>query len=292
MLELLAQHPGKVWTINDLVTSELIGYGIDYFSPKSGKQIGFYVYDIEGTKQHFHPLQLADGHLEESLLDPIDLLGVGKIGVKGVKVVAKTLFKLTTKKVFRASIKAGIRNIPPRIIAILKKIAKSARSKTSKLKNLLKQKLGGKPPAKTWNEFQKLNKGKGLSPKEMSERWKQYKLDHGLEKPPKPAPKPTTGTHEHHSDPKFLGGDPKQPTTSISVDSHKELHRDLNKFLETRRNKAGRHMRPQRGNSGQTIRWTFRREERLKAMAEFYRVNKGKYPEAARDFFKQHPELK
>ena len=78
----------------------------------------------------------------------------------------------------------------------------------------------------------------------------------------------------------------------MSAETHKELYKDLNKFVDTRRNKFGQHMRPQRGNSGTKIRASFSPKELNTAMAEFYRKNGAKYPEAARDFFKQHPELK
>ena len=53
----------------------------------------------------------------------------------------------------------------------------------------------------------------------------------------------------------------------------------------------GNHMLPQRGNSGSRIRNNFARSERLNALADFYRQNANKNPEAALDFFKQHPTL-
>jgi hypothetical protein len=65
----------------------------------------------------------------------------------------------------------------------------------------------------------------------------------------------------------------------------------LNDFLRKRKDEKGNHMRPQRGNSGRRIRRNFKPEERLNALADFYRQNADKYPEAARDFFKQHPDL-
>jgi len=49
-------------------------------------------------------------------------------------------------------------------------------------------------------------------------------------------------------------------------------------------------MRPQKGNSGQKIRQNFSREERLKALKEFYRGPGAKYEEAAKDFFERHPD--
>ena len=99
-------------------------------------------------------------------------------------------------------------------------------------------------------------------------------------------------THEHHSDPKFMGGDPKQSLTDIPVPRHQRLHKDLNHFLRGKTDAAGNHMRPQPGNSGAKIRGNFTREERLDALAQFYKRNRSKYRDAARDFFKQHPHLK
>ena len=96
----------------------------------------------------------------------------------------------------------------------------------------------------------------------------------------------------HHSDPKFLGGDPKQPLTSMRQGLHRALHSDLNNYLVKVRDKFGNHMRPQRGNSGAKIRQNFSRNERLQALAEFYGGSGSKFRTAARDFFKQHPHLK
>jgi hypothetical protein len=48
---------------------------------------------------------------------------------------------------------------------------------------------------------------------------------------------------------------------------------------------------PKRGNPGVRIRDNFTREERLKALAEFYKGPGSNYTDAAADFFSQHPEL-
>jgi len=104
----------------------------------------------------------------------------------------------------------------------------------------------------------------------------------------KAAPK----THGHHSDPKFMGGDPKQPRTPMSPEQHRQLHKDLNDFLRGKTDAAGNHMRPQRGNPADRIQENFSPAERQAAMAEFYKKFGDKYPDAARDFFKQHPHLK
>ncbi len=95
----------------------------------------------------------------------------------------------------------------------------------------------------------------------------------------------------HHADPKFLGGDPKQPLTKMRARTHRQLHKDLNDFLRQRTDAAGRHMRPQRGNSGAKIQQNFDRSERLEALRDFYRGPGAKYKDAARDFFEQHPDL-
>ncbi len=102
---------------------------------------------------------------------------------------------------------------------------------------------------------------------------------------------PKGKTHGHHSDPKFMGGDPKQPLTDIPVPDHQALHKDLNDFLHGKTDAAGNHMRPQRGNSAADIQQNFTQQERLDAITEFYKKFRATYPDAARDFFKQHPHL-
>jgi hypothetical protein len=102
---------------------------------------------------------------------------------------------------------------------------------------------------------------------------------------------PKEKTHGHHSNPKFMGGDPKQPLTDIPVPDHQALHKDLNDFLHGKTDAAGNHMRPQRGNSAADIQQNFTRQERLDAITEFHKKFRAMYPDAARDFFKQHPHL-
>jgi hypothetical protein len=106
---------------------------------------------------------------------------------------------------------------------------------------------------------------------------------------PKGKPDPI---EKHHSDPKFMGGDPKQPTTPMPRSQHKDLHRDLNKFLDDKADEFGSSMRPKKGNSGNDIQRNFTRKQLLDAEAEFYKKYEHKYPDAARDFFKQHPHLR
>ena len=97
--------------------------------------------------------------------------------------------------------------------------------------------------------------------------------------------------HGHHSDPKFMGGDPNQKLTKMPPSKHRELHKDLNDHLRNQTDKHGNHMRPQRNNSKERIQDNFSRADRLDAMADFYQQNRGAYPDAARDFFNQHPNL-
>ena len=97
---------------------------------------------------------------------------------------------------------------------------------------------------------------------------------------------------EHHSHPEFMGGDPKQKRTRLTVQQHRQLHRDLNDHLFTKRDADGNHMRPQRGNSGFRIQSNFSFDERLDAMADFYKVHAEKHPESATDFFGQFPHKK
>ena len=99
------------------------------------------------------------------------------------------------------------------------------------------------------------------------------------------------GTHGHHSDPKFMGGDPKQALTDMPVEDHKRLHAELNQFLRKKTDEFGNHMRPQRGNSASDIQQNFSREERLDALKEFYRTFRDRFPDAAHDFFVQHPDI-
>lgn len=98
--------------------------------------------------------------------------------------------------------------------------------------------------------------------------------------------------HGHHADPKFMGGDPKQPLTQMPPAKHQQLHKDLNDFLRSKTNDAGNHMRPQPGNNTDAIQQNFSRDDRLDALANFYRQFESKYPEAAKNFFNQHPDLR
>jgi hypothetical protein len=96
----------------------------------------------------------------------------------------------------------------------------------------------------------------------------------------------------HHSDPKFLAGNPKQPLTMMEEASHIDLHRDLNNFLDNVKNSAGKSMGPKRGNSGADILGNFGRNASLNQVAAFYKQYGAKYATAARDFFAQHPGLR
>jgi hypothetical protein len=95
----------------------------------------------------------------------------------------------------------------------------------------------------------------------------------------------------HHSDPLFMGGNPRQRLTSMTREQHTQLHRDLNGHLVGIQDANGNHMRPQRGNSGLRIQAHFTAEQRQQAMADFYHKFRDRYPDAADDFFSQHPHL-
>ena len=104
---------------------------------------------------------------------------------------------------------------------------------------------------------------------------------------------------EHHSDPEFMGGDPNQPTTTMERGEHQELHKDLNEHLDNYKNTKGdkfkngnlKTMKPGKVNSRRVIGGNFSGQERLKAMAKFYKGGGAKYIDAAKSFFSQHPHL-
>ena len=96
--------------------------------------------------------------------------------------------------------------------------------------------------------------------------------------------------HGYHSDPKFMGGDKKQKLTTLDEQTHRDLHKDLNDFLVKKtKNVQGKdvHMRPQRGNSGKTIRNNFTEKERLQALKESHKGPGAKYKKVVKDFFDQ-----
>ncbi|MBI5801235.1 MAG: RHS repeat-associated core domain-containing protein [Verrucomicrobia bacterium] len=101
--------------------------------------------------------------------------------------------------------------------------------------------------------------------------------------------------HEHHSDPVFMGGAKGQTTTRMDPNDHRQLHRDMNDYLSGKKLPGGDpdidHMRPQSNNSGKRIRRNFSPQERLEALADFYRTTGSKYVGAAKDFFTQHSGL-
>jgi RHS repeat-associated protein len=99
-------------------------------------------------------------------------------------------------------------------------------------------------------------------------------------------------TQRHHSGPVFMGGKKDQELTDMPAGEHQQLHQDLNKHLGSVTDSKGNTMRPTKANPGQNIRGNFTREERLKAMADFYKGAGAGYSGAAEDFFNQRPELK
>lgn len=101
---------------------------------------------------------------------------------------------------------------------------------------------------------------------------------------------PWTGesTQRHHSDPKFMGGDPNQRLTPMSKSRHSNLHRDMSEYLRQHTDANGHHMRPQSNNSGPKIRYYFSRQQRFDALKDFYDNNPIKYWDARRDFYRNN----
>lgn len=105
---------------------------------------------------------------------------------------------------------------------------------------------------------------------------------------------PWTGdkTQGHHSDPKFMGGEPKQDLTPMTEQRHHDLHKDLNEFLRKQTNEKGQHMRPQKGNSGHKIQAIFDKSLRFDAMKRFYDQHPVKYWDARLDFYRNRNILR
>ena len=106
---------------------------------------------------------------------------------------------------------------------------------------------------------------------------------------------PWTGekTQNHHSFPKFLGGNDKQILTPMSASRHMKaetgLHQELNKYLNTITDDYGNTMCPKPGNSGETIRTNFKDiNVRINAMKTFYDNNKWRYWDARFDFYRNN----
>ncbi len=89
-----------------------------------------------------------------------------------------------------------------------------------------------------------------------------------------------------------MGGDHNQkPLTPMSRARHDQLHKDMYAFLETKTDGKGHTMRTKSGYPRRIMWQFFTREERLAALAEFYKKFIVEYPDATRDFFIQHPTL-
>ena len=73
---------------------------------------------------------------------------------------------------------------------------------------------------------------------------------------------------------------------------HVELHNEMNRFLETKTDGEGHTMRYSCINKGDDIQEHFTLDERLRALAEFYRGPGARFTRAAADFFAQHPEYR
>lgn len=90
---------------------------------------------------------------------------------------------------------------------------------------------------------------------------------------------PWTGekTQNHHSIPKFLGGDDEQNLTPMSASRHRKFHNELNDYLYTQTNEQGYHMRPLKGNKGVDIQKHFGLPLRQKALYDFLGKKRFKY---------------
>lgn len=80
-------------------------------------------------------------------------------------------------------------------------------------------------------------------------------------------------TEKHHSDPMEYGGAKKQKLTPMERERHRAFHHDDRAWRET---KDWKKDTP--------------RERKVEIRADHYDLAKNKYPDAARDFFSQHPE--
>ena len=101
---------------------------------------------------------------------------------------------------------------------------------------------------------------------------------------------PWTGEkrHGHHSFPKFLGGDTKQPLTEMSKSRHFKLHKDMNSYLKGIANEEGKNMMPTRNNSGRNIQRNFSPEMRFNVTKTFYDKYPIKYWDARWNFYKNN----
>ena len=101
---------------------------------------------------------------------------------------------------------------------------------------------------------------------------------------------PWTGEpiQRHHTEPIFIGGDPKQRLTPMSVSRHKDLHQDMYRHLEQHTDANGNHMRPLPNNSGADIRLHFPKSQRFDALKRFYDNYPIKYWDARRGFYRNN----
>lgn len=102
---------------------------------------------------------------------------------------------------------------------------------------------------------------------------------------------PWTGekTQNHHSFPKFLGGDNEQILTPMETSRHRTLHKELNEYLKNQTSDDKRYnMFPRKGNSGETIQNNFTNVTRINAAKTFYDSNKWRYWDARFDFYRNN----
>lgn len=102
---------------------------------------------------------------------------------------------------------------------------------------------------------------------------------------------PWTGekTQNHHSFPKFLGGNDKQILTPMETSRHRTLHKELNEYLKTQTSDDKRYnMFPRKGNPGKDIQKNFTDITRINAAKTFYDSNKWRYWDARFDFYRNN----
>ena len=72
----------------------------------------------------------------------------------------------------------------------------------------------------------------------------------------------------------------------MSESRHRALHREMNQYLKEQTNESGYDMQPRRNNPGWLIRNRFDRDMRIDVTKRFYDLNRFKFPDVRRDFYK------
>jgi hypothetical protein len=101
----------------------------------------------------------------------------------------------------------------------------------------------------------------------------------------------SVATNLHHSDPMFLGGEPKQALTELTQAGHQALHSDMNTFLRNEMDDFGNHMRRSVGTAGPSSEPTSAATSDSMLWPASTRDPERRIRRAALDFFAQHPGL-